>query len=92
MRLMRWRDLDGGLPALVALVVGFGAMVPFMDTSLYVGPVAARLHGADLSFYVGFVVAAAVYAPLRHWAAGRDRPSDEALPVAAAAEVPVAPR
>jgi NCS1 family nucleobase:cation symporter-1 len=70
-RLMRWRDLDGGLPALVALVVGFGAMVPFMDTSLYVGPVAARLHGADVSFYVGFGVAAAVYAPLRRLVGGR---------------------
>jgi len=48
-------------------VVGFGAMVPFMNTSLYVGPVAAHLDGADLSFYVGFLVAAAVYAPLRRW-------------------------
>jgi hypothetical protein len=47
-----------------------------MDTSLYVGPVANRLHGADLSFYVGFVVAAAVYAPLRRLADGRHRMSD----------------
>jgi len=66
-------------------------MVPFMDTSLYVGPVAARLHGADVSFYVGFVVAAAVYAPLRRLAGGQDRSSDEAVR-AAAVEVPVAPR
>jgi NCS1 family nucleobase:cation symporter-1 len=66
-RLMEWRQLDGGIPALVAMVVGFGAMVPFMNTSLYVGPVAAHLDGADLSFYVGFLVAAAVYAPLRRW-------------------------
>jgi nucleobase:cation symporter-1, NCS1 family len=64
-RLLSWRNLPPGLPALAALVVGFGAMVPFMDTSLFVGPVATRLHGADLSFYVGFVVAAAVYLPLR---------------------------
>jgi NCS1 family nucleobase:cation symporter-1 len=65
-RLMRWRNLPPGIPALVALVLGFGAMIPFMDTSLYVGPVASRLDGADLSFYVGFAVAAAIYLPLRH--------------------------
>jgi hypothetical protein len=35
-------------------------MVPFMNTGLLVGPVAKALDGADLSFYVGFVVAAAV--------------------------------
>jgi NCS1 family nucleobase:cation symporter-1 len=40
-------------------------MVPFMNTGLVVGPVANALHGADLSFYVGFVVAAIVYSALR---------------------------
>jgi nucleobase:cation symporter-1, NCS1 family len=50
--------------ALVALVVGFGAMVPFMDTRLLVGPVASALQGADISFYVGFAVAGLVYSAL----------------------------
>jgi NCS1 family nucleobase:cation symporter-1 len=59
--LMRFSALSSGWPALVALVVGFGAMLPFMNTGLIVGPVATALHGADLSFYVGFVAAAAVY-------------------------------
>ncbi|MET8860567.1 cytosine permease [Streptomyces sp. NPDC004579] len=54
-----------GWPSLVAFVVAFGAAVPFMDTSLYVGPVADALHGADLSYYVAFLVALALYAPLR---------------------------
>jgi NCS1 family nucleobase:cation symporter-1 len=54
-----------GLPSLVAFVAAFGAAVPFMDTSLYVGPVADALHGADLSYYVAFLVALAVYAPVR---------------------------
>jgi NCS1 family nucleobase:cation symporter-1 len=62
MGLMSWRKLDSGIPALVALVVGFGAMIPFMDTSLYVGPASTALDGADISFYVGFLVGAAVYA------------------------------
>ncbi|WP_327654258.1 purine-cytosine permease family protein [Streptomyces sp. NBC_00483] len=52
-------------PALLAFAAAFAAAVPFMDTSLYVGPVAEALHGADVSYYVAFLVAAVVYAPLR---------------------------
>jgi NCS1 family nucleobase:cation symporter-1 len=36
-----------------------------MDTGLLVGPIANALQGADLSFYVGFVVAGVVYFALR---------------------------
>jgi NCS1 family nucleobase:cation symporter-1 len=63
--LMRFENLSAGWSALVALVVGFGAMVPFMNTGLLRGPAASALQGADLSFYVGFAVAGAVYFPLR---------------------------
>ena len=63
--LMDLKNLNVGWTALVSLVVGFGAMVPFMNTGLLVGPVATRLDGADLSFYVGFVVAFCVYLALR---------------------------
>jgi len=52
-------------PGLLAFVAAFAVAVPFMDSGLYVGPVAKALHGADLAYYVGFVVALAVYAPLR---------------------------
>lgn len=52
-------------PALTAFTLGFAAAVPFMGTSLYVGPVAEALHGADLAYGVAFLVALAVYAPLR---------------------------
>ncbi|MFG2435676.1 purine-cytosine permease family protein [Streptomyces sp. NPDC048508] len=52
-------------PSLLAFVAAFGAAVPFMDTGLYVGPVADALHGADLSYYVAFLVALALYTPLR---------------------------
>jgi NCS1 family nucleobase:cation symporter-1 len=55
-----------GWDALVALLVGFGAAVPFMDTSLYVGPVSSGpLHGGDIALAVGFVVGGAVYGALR---------------------------
>jgi hypothetical protein len=36
-----------------------------MDTSIIVGPVAKALDGADLAFYVGFVVAGVLYYILR---------------------------
>jgi hypothetical protein len=36
-----------------------------MNTGLLRGPAATALQGADLSFYVGFAVAGAVYFPLR---------------------------
>ncbi|GGN47181.1 cytosine permease [Streptomyces kronopolitis] len=52
-------------PACVAFVAAFAAAVPFMDTTLFVGPVAAALHGADIAYYVAFLVSVAVYLPLR---------------------------
>ncbi|MEU9089426.1 cytosine permease [Streptomyces sp. NPDC048428] len=52
-------------PALTAFTLGFAAAIPFMSTSLYVGPAADALHRADLAYGVAFLVALAVYAPLR---------------------------
>ena len=43
--LMDPKNLNIGWTALVSLVVGFGAMVPFMNTGLLVGPVAGWLDG-----------------------------------------------
>jgi nucleobase:cation symporter-1, NCS1 family len=63
--LMDLKNLSTGWRALVSLVVGFGAMVPFMNTGALVGPIAKALDGADLSFYVGVLVAGAVYLALR---------------------------
>ena len=51
--------------AIVAFVVGFAAAVPFMNTTVYTGPVAAALHGADLAYYAGFVVSLVAYTLLR---------------------------
>ncbi len=46
---------------LCAYGVGFAAMLPFVDTLLYEGPVARLLGGADLSMPVGLVVAGGLY-------------------------------
>jgi nucleobase:cation symporter-1, NCS1 family len=60
-----WRKLGNGWPAIVSFCVAFGAMVPFMNTSIVVGPVANALKGADIAFYIGFVVAGVLYYVLR---------------------------
>lgn len=52
-------------PAVLAFLAAFAAAVPFINTTLYVGPVAAALHGGDLAYYVAFAVSIVVYAPLR---------------------------
>ena len=48
-------------PALVAFLAGLAASVPFMNTTLFEGAVAHILHGADIAYYVGMVVAGALY-------------------------------
>jgi nucleobase:cation symporter-1, NCS1 family len=58
---LAFSQLGSGWRALVAFVAGFGAMVPFMNTSLVVGPAARALHGADIAFYVGFAVTGVLY-------------------------------
>ena len=46
---------------LIAYVVGVIAMIPFVVTSAYTGPVADLLGGVDVSFAVGLVVAGGLY-------------------------------
>lgn len=51
-----------GWRGILAYVVGFGAMVPFFDVgTLFEGPAATALGGADISFFVGLPVAAVLY-------------------------------
>jgi NCS1 nucleoside transporter family len=49
------------VPGLVAYFAGLGAMVPFVVTSFFTGPVAKAIGGADLSFAVGLLVAGVLY-------------------------------
>lgn len=63
--LMDTKNLQTGWPALVSLLLGFCAMVPFMNTAVLEGTVARSWDGADVSFYVGFLVAGVLYWPLR---------------------------
>ena len=49
---------------LLAYLVGFAAMIPFLSTTFYVGPAAEAMNGADISFIVGLVVSGGLYLTL----------------------------
>ena len=51
--------------AIASFTIAFAAAIPFMNTTLIVGPVASWLHGADLAYFVNFLVAAALYGGYR---------------------------
>lgn len=51
-------------PGLISFLIGIVVSLPFMDGPFYEGPVSKALGGADLTFYVGFLVAGLVYALL----------------------------
>jgi NCS1 family nucleobase:cation symporter-1 len=63
-RAVEFSMLPTGLNALIALVVGFIVSIPFMDQTLYVGPAATALGGADIAYLIGFIVAGIVYVVL----------------------------
>lgn len=44
-----------------AFLIGIGVSIPFMSTTIYTGPIAESLQGADVSYFVSFIVAAAIY-------------------------------
>ena len=67
-RLSDFTSLPSGTVALVALVVGFLVSIPFQNSSLgysWGGPfnyvTANYLHGADIAYYVGGLVAFVIY-------------------------------
>ena len=67
-RLSDFASLPSGTVALVALVVGFLVGIPFQNSSLgysWGGPfnyvTATYLHGADIAYYVGGLVAFVIY-------------------------------
>jgi NCS1 family nucleobase:cation symporter-1 len=51
-----------GWRGIIAYLIGFGAMVPFMNIgTLYEGAAAMALGNADISFFVGLPIAAGLY-------------------------------
>ena len=60
--------------ALASFVIAFAASVPFMHTTVFVGPLSNWLHGADLAYFVNFLVAAALYGGYRALRGSAARP------------------
>ncbi|CAN5389234.1 cytosine permease [soil metagenome] len=51
--------------AMVSFVAAYAAAIPFMNTTLYQGPIALAWHGADVAYFVNFVVAGVLYGGYR---------------------------
>jgi len=58
--------LPSGANALIALAVGFVASIPFMNQTLFVGPLVSTLGGADIAYVVGFIVAGVIFSVLEN--------------------------
>ncbi len=54
-----------GIAALLVFIASYAAAIPFMNTTLIQGPVAVAWHGADIAYFVNFVVAAVLYGGYR---------------------------
>lgn len=66
--------------AIGAYVIGIVVQIPFMATSLYTGPVATHIGGADLSWVVGLAVTGPVYLALARRYPGDMTPVPAASP------------
>ncbi len=56
-----WRNGGFHIPGLIAQAVGMVAVLMWIDTTVYVGPLSSRTSGADLSWVLGIVVAGGLY-------------------------------
>jgi len=64
--IVEFDTLHTRVDAIVAMIVGFAAAIPFMDTSIFIGYASSHwLFYGDIAFLVGFVVAGVVYFLLR---------------------------
>lgn len=50
-----------GAAGMISYAAGFIVMIPFFSTTVWVGPAAAAMGGADFSFLVGLIVSAGLY-------------------------------
>lgn len=53
------------LAALFTFVLAYVVAVPFMNTTLIQGAVATAWHGADIAYFVNFIVALVLYGSYR---------------------------
>jgi nucleobase:cation symporter-1, NCS1 family len=53
------------IAAMVSFVLAYAAAIPFMNTTLIQGPIATAWHGADVAYFVNFLVAGVLYGGYR---------------------------
>ena len=71
--------------ACLCYVITLAVQVPFLDQTFYVGPMVAKLGGADISWIVGFAVASLLYlAGAKRFACGQQAVPATADPVGSA--------
>jgi NCS1 nucleoside transporter family len=71
-----------GWRGITAYVVGFAAMIPFFSVgTLFTGPAADALNGADISLFIGLPISAALY-----WVLARSIDVDAEIALATARE------
>jgi NCS1 family nucleobase:cation symporter-1 len=58
-------DRSDAAAAVIVFVLAYAVAVPFMNTSLFEGPVARAWHGADVAYFVNLLVAAVLYGGYR---------------------------
>jgi len=68
-------------PGMAAFLVGILVSVPFMATDLFTGPIGRALNGADLSYFVSFLVAGGIYIVMSRFAPSATRASTPAQEV-----------
>lgn len=49
------------MAGMVSYILGFLVQIPFMNNDVYTGPVAEALHGGDIAWIVGAIVAGIIY-------------------------------
>ena len=59
-----------GWPGFASFIIGVVVSIPFMATTLYVGPIGKKVGGADFSYVVSAAIAGAIYFA---WARVKDR-------------------
>ncbi len=64
-------DRRDAAAAVIVFVLSYVAAIPFMNTTLIQGPIAAAWHGADIAYFVNLTVAAALYGGYRLLLRGR---------------------
>ena len=77
-----------GWRGLLAYAIGLAAQWPFVYQPDYTGPLVGKLGGADISWIVGWFVAAGVYLLLAR--VGSDRPGPALEPASSSAEAAAA--